>query len=113
MSEIFLKCASRDGKPMAASLPLAVEEAALVATGERLCAKFTRQGELAGHPGPVRLLTITKTTWTGAGVVRGAKRIGICGFCGAHVTRYYSNKVPTTTFLAVEIRIGTKIGMCV
>ena len=46
MSEILLRCARRDGKPMTAFLPWAVEEAALAATGERLQAKFTRQGEL-------------------------------------------------------------------
>ena len=46
MSEILLRCRRRDGKPMAAFLPWVVEEAALAATGERLRAKFTRQGDL-------------------------------------------------------------------
>ena len=46
MSEVFLRCARRDGKAMTAFLPWAVEEAALAATGERLHARFSRQGEL-------------------------------------------------------------------
>ena len=46
MSEILLRCRRQDGKPMAAFLPWAVEEAALAVTGERLSAKFTRSGDL-------------------------------------------------------------------
>ena len=46
MSEILLRCRRRDGEPMAAFLPWAVEEAALAVTGERLSAKFTRTGDL-------------------------------------------------------------------
>ena len=45
-SETFLRCRRRDGKAMAAFLPWVVEEAALAATGERLRAKFLREGDL-------------------------------------------------------------------